>query len=459
MDESDEEAVGDEYVASDDNPYPLEGKYKNAADKAYVLGLSEVHREQIIAEREEEAAEKRRGIQLKILFDGKDQADKSIKKRKAADIEDERRAARAPKRSTALESYTRQREEARDNKGRRGTAHHRRRSHSRSESSQPDASGESDVEYAPIKAKATDAPVELADVERIRVGRTRLAKYCFYPQFEETMIGCFARVCVGQDQPGHNVYRLCQIKRITTGKPYLLDATPAVPKFYTDQYVVLAHGKLEKEWPFSFCSDSPFSESEFARWLAQLKADKLTITHKSYTARVIENINKLIDYHPTSEDINVKLEKKNKYAHLLYANGTGAPPPIKKDDMAEKIRLRNERTRKQNAEDVRKALIAEKSKARQAMMRAQKEKAAREAVAKETSNSLSVPKPDMDDLFSGGSDVSHHPSPALGPTAPAVQSASHKDSPQKRKGLPRFSKMELDDDVIGSMDLGIDIEI
>jgi len=31
----------------------------------------------------------------------------------------------------------------------------------------------------------------------------------------------------------------------------------------TDQYVVLAHGKAEKEWPFMACSDSKISEVSF----------------------------------------------------------------------------------------------------------------------------------------------------------------------------------------------------
>jgi RNA polymerase-associated protein RTF1 len=30
--------------------------------------------------------------------------------------------------------------------------------------------------------------------------------------------------------------------------------------FVTDQYVIAAHGKAEREWPFIACSDSAFTE-------------------------------------------------------------------------------------------------------------------------------------------------------------------------------------------------------
>ena len=35
---------------------------------------------------------------------------------------------------------------------------------------------------------------------------------------------------------------------------------PNGQSFVTDQYVVAAHGKAQKEWPFIACSDSPFTE-------------------------------------------------------------------------------------------------------------------------------------------------------------------------------------------------------
>ena len=224
-----------------------------------------------------------------------------------------------------------------------------------------------------------------------------------------------------------------------------MDASPTVPPFYTDQYVLLAHGKNEKDWPLTHCSDSKFTEAEFERWKKQLEFDGLRMTFKAETAKQCTKISELLDHHLTGPEINEKLEKQNKYKHLF----TPALPSLKKtksNDMQDKLRLLNEKNRKQNAEDVRKALLAEKARQRQAMVRARREAAAA-AAAKE--NSLAVPKSDIDALFSEGSDISRTASPA-----PPV-----KQETPKKKGIPTFTKMTLDDDIIGSMDLGFDIEM
>jgi RNA polymerase-associated protein RTF1 len=474
MDESDSDAdASAEYyfdTANDDNPYPLEGKYKNAADKEYVLGLTEVEREQVLAEREEEAAAKRRELQLKSLLDSKDrEAEKSRKRKAAVDLDDERRPSRAKtSRDKILDAYKTQREQAKEGGRRRQVVRGSRRSRSRSRGSSRDASGEPDDEYPTSNShqRVSDLPIDLNDIERIRVGRSRLAKVCFFPGFDETMIGCFVRVCIGQDaQTRQNEYRMAVIKAIVTGSPYLVDAAPVVQPFYTDQYVMLAHGQSQKQWSFMHCSDSKFTEREFNRWKNQVALDKVPVTAKTEAEKICSKIHALLDHHLTSEEINEKIAKRDKYKHLFAASTASTPKRTQSNDVAEKLRLRNEKTRRQNAEDVRKALIAEKAK-RQAFMKAQHERAAAQAVANNdaaaTSASLAVPKSDIDTLFSEGSDISRAASPAVGSAAPAVQNANTSTpgtNTPKKKGLPAFTKMTMDDDIISGMDLAIDIEI
>lgn len=45
---------------------------------------------------------------------------------------------------------------------------------------------------------------------------------------------------------------------IAVGKPYALNGPSG--SFVTDQYVIAAHGKAEKEFAFIFCSDKPVTE-------------------------------------------------------------------------------------------------------------------------------------------------------------------------------------------------------
>jgi RNA polymerase-associated protein RTF1 len=479
MDESDSDAPNDDYfnAANDDIPYPLEGKYKSATDKQYVLGLTEVEREQVLAEREEEAAAKRRELQLKSLLDSKDrEAEKSRKRKAAADLDDERRPSRAKtSRDKILDAYKTQREQAKEGGRRRAAVRGSRRSRSRTGGSSRDASGSPEDRYLTSNAqqKESELPLDLNDIERIRVGRSRLAKVCYFPRFDETMIGCFVRVCIGQDtQSRQNEYRLAVVKGIVTGSPYLVDATPVVQPFYTDQYVLLAHGQSQKQWTFMHCSDSKVTEKEFNRWKNQVEIDKMSVTTKAEGEKICSKIHTLLDHHLTSEEINLKIAKRDKYKHMFSASTTAAPKRTQSDDIAEKLRLRNEKTRKQNSEDVRKALMAEKAK-KQAFMKTQRARAAAQAVATAaaanvnaigTSASLAVPRSDLDALFSEGSDMSRAASPAVGSSAPAVQNADASTAQTgtntpKKKGLPTFTKMAMDDDIISGMDLAIDIDI
>ena len=450
MDESDDDAdnADDADDIADVNPYPLEGKYKNASDRAYVMGLSVLEQEELLADRAEEQAQKSRESQLKSLLNSRT-ADPSKKRKAAAELEEERRPARAKTgREKLLDSYKSQREQAKEG-GRRGRTIGRstRRSRSRSDASSRDASGSPDVQSAPTTAasKELDFPVELQQIERIRVGRTRLAQNCFNPRFEESMIGCFARVCIGQNSQRENEYRMTTIKAIVTGPPYLVDASPAVPKFYTDQYVMLAHGKAQKQWPFNNCSDSQFSERELNRWKQQMVTDTVPMVTRGEAENTLTGIHNLLNHHLSSAEINEKVAKREKYRHLFAEAAPAVKRSTQTEDAAERLRQRNEKIRKQDAEERRKT-FAQQIKKKNALM-----KQAAAARASASQDTLAVPKSDIDALFSEGSDVSRPASPA-----PAVGSGT--STPQKHKS-GRFTKMTMDDDVIGSMDLAIDIEI
>lgn len=459
MDESDSDTspgdVGD--TGDHDNLYPLEGKYRDAADRAQIMGMSQLERESILADRNEEQTERRKLKHLGHLVSVTDRANDKLKnKRKAstADFDDDDRKSARPrtKRSDALESYTRQREHVREEKSRRANrVSGARRSHSRSrgDSSERDADGESDEDYgsrSKVRAPEPEIPAELHDIQRIKVGRSNFAKVCFYPGFDETMIGCFSRVAVGQRTPGINNYRLARITGFKTGKPYFMEI-PGSP-FYTDQYVILATGKLEKDWPFTHCSDSKVTEEEFKEWREprnpEGQIEGAQFLSRSTCNSKCDSINRLINHRFTNEELSKKLEKQHKYRDLL----TQSQPKVSLqrtasvNEQQNSLRLLNEKNRKENSENIRRALVAEKNRQR-ANARA-KELAASQQKKEQM---LAVPKSDDAGLFSEGSDISRTATPV--PNAP----------PKKQKvGIPKFTKMSVDDDVIGSMDLGIDID-
>lgn len=298
-----------------------------------------------------------------------------------------------------------------------------------------------------MRAPEPEIPVELADIQRVKVGRTNFAKVCFFPGFESTMIGCYARVCVGRDANG-NQYRVSQIKGIKTGKPYFMD----IPNntFYTDQYIVSASGKVEKEWPFTHCSDSKITVQEFDDWKRQLLSDSITLPSRSTCNAKCEKINQLITHRFTSEELNEKLNKQHKYRYLLTQSQPKATiaRTSSTNDQQNSLRLLNEKNRKENSENIRKALVAERNRQRANAKSKAVEMAAAAAASREQ-QTLAVPRSDDAGLFSEGSDISR--------TATPVQDAA--PVKKEKAGIPKFTKMKMDDDIIGNLDLGIDIDI
>lgn len=138
---------------------------------------------------------------------------------------------------------------------------------------------------------------------------------------------------------------------------------------------------------------------------------------------------------------------------------------------AERLYHLNQQNRKKNLEEIRKAQIAEKkrdaeSRAKATARKAEKERLEAEAAA--AKDTLKVPGGDVDELF--GSDVSRSGTPGPGNVSgitSGVNTPKRSGTPlgkkvfekKEREGLPTFKKRDMDDEVIGSMDLGIDIDI
>jgi RNA polymerase-associated protein RTF1 len=190
MDESDSDASDDE----------------GGNSKSKLSALTGLEREQHLAELAEQETERRRMAQLKGLLSSRAEASKSGKRKAAsADLDDDENDTRSAgrrraKRDEALQSLRERRVvKKRDAK----------KSLSRRSSGSRDAEGDSDYD---VPAKA-DPPGEIAEYQRVRIGRTNFAEYCFYPDVESYFTGCFTRVCFSRDNvTGENQYRMTQIK-------------------------------------------------------------------------------------------------------------------------------------------------------------------------------------------------------------------------------------------------------
>ncbi|KXG45942.1 Plus-3 [Penicillium griseofulvum] len=338
MSESESEAdnSGDE---DEDRPiFPYDKLYYSAQDKKDIMAMPEIQREETLSERAQQVDRHNQDLALRRLLASRSReearaAKKAKRKAGSAGLDDNQRKSSRQKTtlggrkvgetSGAIEAYKRQREQKgkRDELRRRDPAKSRRRSRSiGSDISDEDADAESDLELddrvgRPVSIPKDDPPAELREIRRAQVGRNNFAKVCFYPGFENAMIGCYARLSIGpHPDSGQNEYRLGLITGISLGKPYALEGGNGRP-FVTDQYVKLAHGKSVRDFPFVTFSNSPITEAEYRRYVQTLTVEDCKMATKSKVESKVADINRLLNHSFTREELNEKLRRQGAFDH------------------------------------------------------------------------------------------------------------------------------------------------
>lgn len=231
MDESDSDRDDNVPVKDSDVPYPLEGKYVDAKDKARINNLPQLERERILGERAEEASRARFMADLAKRAKGREESAMSPRKRRASSMEPEdsqRKSSRQKvkgRTNDKLEAYKQAREQRGQQRQRQDDRRNGRRRSSSAErldlGSDLDAEGESEVDYYEHEKEIVreEEPATLRDFESVRMGRGFFAKVCFYPGFDEAMFGTFVRVGTGQDAQHRTLYKMAQIKGMLYRSP------------------------------------------------------------------------------------------------------------------------------------------------------------------------------------------------------------------------------------------------
>ena len=105
--------------------------------------------------------------------------------------------------------------------------------------------------------------------------------------------------------------------------------------------MIASVGKSRREWPFIFCSTGNFSEREFTRYKSQLATEQVALPKKSLMANKINQINDMINYAFTADELNKKLvdsgvieeREKNREKTLLMGKRNDAKREGNKDLM------------------------------------------------------------------------------------------------------------------------------
>ncbi|KAK7932350.1 RNA polymerase-associated protein [Apiospora marii] len=543
MDESDSEAgspAGNNNAVLDDeeNKYPHEGMFASEQEKEDIMALREVERESILAERMQEIERQRQNRLLRQLVGDNDK--KAAKKRKAidAELEDAHRKTsrqrtkiggnKVGETSSGIESLRRARAEKNDRQRRLAEDRERNKdkhtSYSR-DSPDDDRDGDSDVEWSRDDRRRSRShtpeqkeapPAELRDIERVRLSRSRFGQICFFPGFEDAITGCFVRISIGpdsRDPRAGNVYRMAVIKRFTTGKPYAMEKKSGQP-FVTDQYIVAAHGKAEREWPFIVCSESNFTESEFNRYKTTINSEGGVWPKQPALVAKIDDINKLLGRSWTDAELDEKLQReralRDKFnpaeRNRLVNNIELAKEKGDMDRVAElqaqldqletprlafktslttnkkissansqqdRLAQVNAENRKRNAEAVRKAQLREKAKARDIENRIARGEEVQEDVSRRlrTQPKFLLDHNEVEERVKTGTSSASTPAngtPRLNasatgdrPLPPHIAKLQQNQSQNgtENGGMPQIHRPLVDDDIIGSLDLDIDVEI
>ncbi|CAK7211328.1 RNA polymerase-associated protein rtf1 [Sporothrix curviconia] len=523
----------------DENKYPVDGLFATHEEKEEIMNMREVDREQILAERAQEKDRIHQNKLLRQLVSNDEQRKK--RSASAADLDEGQRktsrvrtklgGTKVGETHSAIDTLKsrraekRRREEDRERRKDRPSSRGGRSGHS-DDDGDDDANysaddGDSDVEWAkPSKKSRSPEPkvsqvTELRDVERVRLSRSRFGQVCFYPGFNEKITGTFVRISIGPDPDTREpVYRMALVKGFTKGKPYAISG-PQGQMIVTDQYVLAAHGKAQREWPFLACSDSPFTESEWSRYQKVCHADNVSIPKRGLLLNKADDINQLISRKWTEQELVEKVDRQQElksrfngvdrmrletlikeakalgntdralklqeeldsletprlaFRTSLTASAKSNSGPTQQERLAQL----NAENRRRNAEAVRKAQLRERKKARDIERRIENG----EDVEEDTSRRVKTKAKFVHDVNDSGATPEKKPSsqagsgastpangtPRLGATKASGSGllphlAKLKQQQQSKNGLPMLHKPIVEDDIIASLDLDIDDDI
>lgn len=339
-DEDEEEAQvtdSDEDMTDDEipNPYPLEGKYKNEKDRTYLEGLAEIERESILFDRSQE---------MQKFNERKYLARRARQQNKEKTSLSSRKSARATATSARSEKRAKlaQLKQRRDKLAKRAAA--REAGGLSDEESEAAFTDEEDVdeEYGlghgseededQVKWAASEpkAPKELNVelINRVKVGRAFLAHFCHYPQFAEVIEGCFVRVNIGFNREKQvNIYRLCEVQRVQKSKLYSFMGRAV------DECLVVSHGQSERVFEMGFCSDSPVTSDEFDFWKSTLEKADLSLPSVRRLEHKAEELRSLKKHQLTPAEVNDMIARRQELAGSGGANS-----------VLEKLSLQQQRT-------------------------------------------------------------------------------------------------------------------
>lgn len=305
-DEEDEDMDDDDEADELNDPYPLESKYRDEADRAELMAMDEMKREEILYERMQER-EKFRERKYLALRAKQSRADK--------------RAARGDSSKSLRTSRLSELKRQRERRSRRAAG---------DEVSDDDdhdleelAGYGSEDDFVPTKSSYDDSSYKIASYEevlKIRTSRDNLSKFLYREEFDSAMVGTLVRLSVGR-QGSRGVYRVARIEEVKRGgKIYTFGGKKC------NTYLELSQAHSTHVVEMSFVSDSPFTLDEFKIYEAKLAEYQMKLPTVREVRDKLAELKAMARKELTDEDINKMVQRK-------------AAMAVSEEDSANRVRM------------------------------------------------------------------------------------------------------------------------
>ncbi|PLW36968.1 hypothetical protein PCANC_06776 [Puccinia coronata f. sp. avenae] len=312
--------------------YPYEGIYKDAADKQKIQSMSELEREAILGERQDEIQQIRDRENIKNMVRARDEAsgqrysarDKTrvgVTSEKAQKLDELKQKRQAKERRPKIDDAD-------------STEHRRKRTDLEgSEDGEIDCIAERELAREERAAKKFEENATLNDIRSVMLTRSRAAELCSTKFFEEYAKGMWVRVSVGfsRDDPKREVkYRVGEITNVVQHRKYY-----EVEGQATKVALVVVLAKDEKTVLLDVVSNSSIQENEWLFVVGECQKHAVRLPSKKEISRKIKMIEKYQDWVKDESDITAQVKAKKE----MRAQGLG-PTTL---TISERLRLESER--------------------------------------------------------------------------------------------------------------------
>jgi RNA polymerase-associated protein RTF1 len=162
----------------------------------------------------------------------------------------------------------------------------------------------SELEYNHKK----ETGITLEDIEKIRISRDQLAKWCPHIYFEKTVIGAFVRINIGLSRSTREtIYLMCEVIDVTTTEKYYeIEGN----KVKTNKMLVINHGKNKKTMKFDIVSNTTFTKKEFDAYMERLSKDGMKPITQHQVQTKIQAIQTALNYKYKREEIDELVQRQ-----------------------------------------------------------------------------------------------------------------------------------------------------